>query len=30
VAILRAHLIETIPVPELWDKHGIQPTMFYL
>jgi len=30
MAILRAHLIEKVPVSELSDKHGIQPTMFYL
>lgn len=30
MAILRAHLIEKVPVSELCDKHQIQPTLFYL
>lgn len=29
MAILREHLIEKVPVSEVCDKHGLQPTMFY-
>jgi transposase len=29
VAILRRHLVEQIPISELCDKHGLQPTVFY-
>ena len=29
VAILRLHLLERTPVSDLWDQHGIHPTMFY-
>ena len=29
MAILREHLIDKIPVSEVCDKHGVQPTMFY-
>jgi len=28
-AILREHLIEKVPVADLCDKHGLQPTVFY-
>ena len=28
-AIVREHLIDRIPVSDLCDKHGIQPTVFY-
>ena len=28
-AILREHLIEKVPVSEVCEKHGIQPTLFY-
>lgn len=28
-AILREHLIDHVPVSDLCDKHGIQPTLFY-
>ena len=28
-AILREHLIDRVPVSDLCDKHGIQPTLFY-
>ena len=30
MSILREHLIEHIPVSEICDKHGIQPTLFHL
>ena len=30
MAILREHLIEKAPISQVCDKHGIQPTMFYL
>ncbi len=30
MSILREHLIEHIPVSDICDKHGIQPTLFYL
>ena len=29
VAILRRHLLEQVPVSELCDKNGLQPTVFY-
>lgn len=29
VAILRRHLIEKVPVSELCDEYGLQPTVFY-
>lgn len=29
VRILREHFIEKVPVSELCDKHGVQPTLFY-
>ena len=29
VAILRRHLLEQVPISELCDKHGLQPTAFY-
>lgn len=29
IAILRRHLIDKIPVSELCDQHGLQPTVFY-
>jgi transposase len=29
VAILRLHLLEQTPISDLWDQHGIHPTMFY-
>ena len=29
VAILRQHLLDKIPVSDLCDRHGIQPTQFY-
>ena len=29
VAILRKHLLEKIPVSELCDEYGLQPTVFY-
>jgi len=29
VAILRRHLIEKVPVSDLCDEHGLQPTVFY-
>ena len=29
VAILRRHLLEQVPVSELCEKHGLQPTVFY-
>ena len=28
-AILREHLIDRVPVSDLCDKYGIQPTLFY-
>jgi transposase len=30
VAILRRHLLEKVPISELCDKQGLQPTVFYL
>jgi len=29
VAILREHLIEKVPISEVCEKHGLQPTVFY-
>jgi len=29
MAILRAHLIEKVPISAVCDKHGLQPTVFY-
>jgi transposase-like protein len=29
VAILRRHLLKQVPISELCDKHGLQPTVFY-
>ena len=29
VAILREHLIEKVPVSEVCDRHGLNPTAFY-
>jgi transposase-like protein len=29
LAILREHLIEKVPISEVCDKHGVQPTLFY-
>ena len=29
VAILRQHLVEKVPVSEVCDKHGLNPTVFY-
>ena len=29
MAILREHLIERLPISEVCDKHGLQPTVFY-
>jgi transposase-like protein len=29
VAILRKHLLDKIPVSELCDEYGLQPTVFY-
>ncbi len=29
VAIIRQHLIDKVPVSDLCDEHGIQPTRFY-
>ena len=29
VSILRAHLLEKVPVSDLCEKHGFQPTQFY-
>jgi transposase-like protein len=29
VAVLRRHLLEQVPVSELCDKLGLQPTVFY-
>ena len=29
MAILRAHLIDRVPISELCDKHDMQPTLFY-
>jgi transposase-like protein len=29
MAILREHLIERVPISEVCQKHGLQPTVFY-
>ncbi len=29
VAILRRHLLEQVPISELCDQQGLQPTVFY-
>lgn len=29
MAILRKHLIEKMPISEVCEKHGLQPTVFY-
>jgi transposase-like protein len=29
MAILREHLVEKVPISEVCEKHGIQPTLFY-
>lgn len=29
VAILRQHLVEKVPVSEVCDQHGLNPTVFY-
>lgn len=29
LAILRLHLIEKVPISEVCEKHGLQPTVFY-
>jgi transposase-like protein len=29
VAVLREHLVEKVPVSEVCDKHGLNPTAFY-
>ncbi|MFH0982368.1 MAG: transposase [Planctomycetota bacterium] len=29
VAILRRHLVDHVPVPDLCEEHGIHPTLFY-
>ena len=29
VAILRRHLLEQVPISEICEKHGLQPTVFY-
>jgi len=29
MAILREHLVEKIPISEVCEKHGLQPTVFY-
>ena len=28
-SIIREHLLDKVPVSELCDKHGLQPTVFY-
>lgn len=30
MAILREHLVEKVPISQVCDKHGVQPTLFYL
>jgi transposase-like protein len=30
MAILRQHLLERVPISEVCQKHGLQPTVFYL
>ena len=29
IAILRKHLLEDVPVSNVCDEHGFQPTVFY-
>jgi transposase len=29
MAILREHLIDRVPISEVCDRHGVQPTLFY-
>ena len=29
MTILREHLIEKVPISEVCEKHGVQPTLFY-
>lgn len=29
VAILREHLLDQVPISQVCDKHGVNPTMFY-
>jgi len=29
ISILREHLVEKVSVPDVCDKHGIQPSVFY-
>lgn len=29
ISILREHLLESVPVSEVCEKHGIHPTVFY-
>jgi len=29
MAILRKHLLEKVPVSDVCDEHGVQPTVFY-
>jgi transposase-like protein len=29
VSILRRHLLDRMPLSDLWREHGIQPTQFY-
>ena len=29
IKILREHLLEKVPVSEICDKYGVQPTLFY-
>jgi transposase len=30
VAVLREHLLEHVPISELCERHGLQPSLFYL
>jgi transposase len=30
VSILREHLLEQLPISELCERHGLQPSLFYL
>lgn len=30
MVILREHLVEKVPISQVCEKHGIQPTLFYL
>ena len=29
MAILREHLVEKVPISEVCDRHGVQPTLLY-